>query len=56
MNAIDTCVAMMSLRLEKRSAMTPPWRPKSRRGRNCSPVVIPMAVPLLWESRSTNQS
>ena len=53
---IDTWVAIMSLRLEKRSAITPPCSPNSRIGRNCSPVVTPIAVPLLWLKRSTSQS
>ena len=39
-----------------RSAMTPAYGERSSTGRNCSPVVMPRAVPLPSVRRSTSQS
>ncbi len=53
---MTVCVTIRMRRLEYRSAMTPPHKLKSRSGKNCNPVVMPSAVPLLWVSSSTSQS
>ena len=43
-------------RLSKRSAISPPYALSSSIGRNCRPVVMPMATPDPPESSSTSQS
>ena len=48
-------VSIMSLRLSKRSAMTPPQTPKTSTGTNCRNTVNPTAV-TLWVSWNTSQS
>ena len=49
-------VIMRMRRLGYRSAIAPPHRLNSSRGRNCRPVAMPRAVPLPWVSSSTSQS
>ena len=53
---IAAWVTIRIRRLEYRSAIIPPHRLNSSIGRNCSPVVMPSAVPLPWVSSSTSQS
>ncbi len=53
---IRAWVTISSMRLEYRSAKAPPQRLNRSSGRNCRPVVIPSAAPLLCVSSSTSQS
>jgi hypothetical protein len=43
---MQSCVTVSSVRLSNRSASTPPQAPNRSTGRNCSPAVMPTAVPL----------
>ena len=49
-------VSRSSSRLGNRSATTPAYGARSRTGRNCSPVVMPSAVPPVPGSCRTSQS
>ena len=58
-NARPPMVAWVTIRTRRlgyRSAIIPPHRLNSSRGRNCSPVAIPTATPLPCVSSSTSQS
>ena len=56
MTAITAWVTWSSRCLGNRSAMRPAYGESSSAGRNCSPVVMPSAVPSLTASSTTSQS
>ena len=55
MTAWNACEVTSTIRLSKRSAMTPPHAPKSSVGRNWSTITRPTANPLLCDRSRTSQ-